>query len=147
MLSVLIWNVDFSHFPAVVTWLPSFLSINISMAIALMSPSLCYLDCINLSTLIDLKLGLMVLVEISTCSYKFCSNTFFPRTSHLWNYLPFSCFPFTYSIRVFKCKSSDHLWSSRNLFYYCLLFSLKNSDSLSLPVTPCGVVALSPCID
>ena len=48
-------------------------------------------------------------VTIPRC-YKFVYvNSFFPRTSRLWNSLPIECFPFNYNLNVFKSRINRHL--------------------------------------
>ena len=36
-------------------------------------------------------------------------NSFFPRTSRLWNSLPIECFPLTYNLNSFKSRINRHL--------------------------------------
>merc|ERR1711893_237435 len=48
-------------------------------------------------------------VEVERCRTQSRSNSFFPRTSHLWNSLPISCFPEQYNIGSFKRRANRFL--------------------------------------
>ncbi len=48
-------------------------------------------------------------VETPKCSRLFYSNSFMSRTSRLWNSLPYSCFPESYNLQLFKCNVNRHL--------------------------------------
>ena len=50
-------------------------------------------------------------VEVERCRTQSRSNSFFPRTSHLWNKLPMSCFPEQYNIGSFKRRVNRFLKS------------------------------------
>lgn len=60
-------------------------------------------------------------VETARCNLKFYSNTFFPCTSCLWNYLT-------------KCNINRYLLFPRILYFFNNLFFLSNvlSDSITL---------------
>ena len=48
-------------------------------------------------------------LRIPNLRRKFHDVTFFPRTTHLWNSLPFECFPDGYDLQSFKSKVNKHL--------------------------------------
>ena len=48
-------------------------------------------------------------VTISRCYKDIYVNSFFPRTSELWNSLPIECFPLTYDLSGFKSRINRHL--------------------------------------
>lgn len=47
-------------------------------------------------------------VNIATCNRKFCANSFFTRSSHLWNSLPAFCFLVNFDLQ--KIWSSKSVW-------------------------------------
>ena len=47
-------------------------------------------------------------VTIPRCYKDVYVNSFFPRTSRLWNSLPIECFPLTYDLSVFKSRINRH---------------------------------------
>ena len=50
-------------------------------------------------------------IAIRRCYKDVCVNSFFPRTSRLWNSLPIECFPLTYDLSSFKCRINRYLLS------------------------------------
>lgn len=62
MLSGLTCQLDFSHFPIVVSWLISVFYKNNAMATGLMSFHSWYLDCMNLSGLLHYQIGRIILL-------------------------------------------------------------------------------------
>ena len=48
-------------------------------------------------------------VTIPRCYKDVYVNSFFPRTSKLWNSLPIECFPLTYDLSGFKSRINRHL--------------------------------------
>ena len=48
-------------------------------------------------------------VTIARCYKDVYVNSFFPRTTRLWNSLPTECFPLTYDLNSFKTRISRHL--------------------------------------
>lgn len=48
-------------------------------------------------------------VSVPLCKKAFYSNSFFPRTSVLWNSLPSYCFPDVYNLNVFKSRVNRFL--------------------------------------
>ena len=50
-------------------------------------------------------------VQLPTCHKSLYSNSFFPRTSALWNSLPNLCFPPSYDLQSFKCNVHRYLSS------------------------------------
>lgn len=84
MLSVLIWHLDFSYFPTTMMWLPSVFSINMFMAVILMSSPPCYLDRMSFSVPIDWQLGFtVVLWKWLDVTVRSILIVFFSRTSRL----------------------------------------------------------------
>ena len=55
-------------------------------------------------------------VEVPKCKKSFYANSFFPRTSILWNSLPIECFPDSYNIQIFKSRVNQHLAAARQSF-------------------------------
>ena len=50
-------------------------------------------------------------VTIPRCYKDVYVNSFFPRTSRLWNSLPIECFPLTYNLNGFMSRINRHLLS------------------------------------
>ena len=50
-------------------------------------------------------------VDIPKIRTKFHMDSFFPRTSSLWNSLPSECFPASYNLHLFKSRVNKHLSS------------------------------------
>ena len=83
-------------------------------------------------------------VTIPRCYKDVYVNSFFPRTTKLWNCLPIEYFPLTYDLSGFKFRINRHLLtvgSSLNRFsvscnLFCAFFL----------ATPCLVVAVQPCM-
>ena len=48
-------------------------------------------------------------VTIPRCYKDVYVNSFFPRTSKLWNSLPIDCFPLTYDLSGFRSRINRHL--------------------------------------
>ena len=48
-------------------------------------------------------------VTIPRCYKDVYVNSFFPRTTRLWNSLPIECFPLTYNLNGFKSRINRHL--------------------------------------
>ena len=48
-------------------------------------------------------------VTIPRCYKDVYVNSFFPRTTTLWNSLPIECFPFTFDLNDFKSRINRHL--------------------------------------
>ena len=48
-------------------------------------------------------------VTIPRCYKDAYVNSFFPRTTRLWNSLPTECFPLTYDLNCYKSRSNRHL--------------------------------------
>ena len=48
-------------------------------------------------------------VTLPRCYKDVYVNSFFPRTSRLWNSLPIKCFPLTYNLNGFKSRINRHL--------------------------------------
>ena len=50
-------------------------------------------------------------VTIPVCYKDVYVNSFFPRTTRLWNFLPIEYFPLTYNLNSFKSRINRHLLS------------------------------------
>ena len=48
-------------------------------------------------------------ITIPRCYKDVYVNSFFPRTTRLWNYLPIQCFSLTYDLNGFKYRINKHL--------------------------------------
>ena len=74
-------------------------------------------------------------VTISRCYKDVYVNSFFPRTSRLWNSLPIECFPLTYNLNSFKSRIKRHLM---NCIFFLKRFPVCfNLFVLLFLVTPC----------
>ena len=51
-------------------------------------------------------------VKLARCNRGFYANSFFSRTSRLWNSLPAFCFPDGYNLQRFKCNVNRYMFSS-----------------------------------
>ena len=64
-------------------------------------------------------------VTIPECYKDVFVNSFFPRTTKLWNFLPKECFPLTYALNDVKTRINRHLLSVGSIqtnFLYSLIF-------------------------
>ena len=64
-------------------------------------------------------------VTICICYKDVYVNSFFPRTTRLWNSLPIEYFPLTYDLSSFKSRINRHLLSVGSFkadFLYALIF-------------------------
>ena len=50
-------------------------------------------------------------VTFPRCCKDVYVNSFFPRTTRLWNSLPIECFPLTYDLSGFRSRISRHLFT------------------------------------
>ena len=50
-------------------------------------------------------------LDIPFINRQFHAASFFPRTAQLWNELPFSCFPVSYNLNLFKSRINRYLSS------------------------------------
>ena len=78
-------------------------------------------------------------VTIPRCYKDIYVNTFFPRTTRLWNSLPIEWFSLTYDLSGFKSSINRHLL---NRFPVCC-----NLFGLLFLLNPCLVVAVQPCME
>ena len=83
-------------------------------------------------------------VTIARCYKDVYVNSFFPRTTLLWNSLPRECFPLTYYLHGFKSRINRHLNCRFFLNRFPVCFNL---FVLLFLVTPCLVVAVQPCME
>lgn len=81
-------------------------------------------------------------VELARCNHHLYSNSFFSRTSHLWNFL--ASLPPTI-LKNLNVKSIA-IFCLPEFCSFISFYSLKSSHFLSLAVAPCVLVALLPCL-
>ena len=98
-------------------------------------------SCVDLHVLIITSL----LDTIPRCCKDVSVNSFFPRTTRLWNSLPIECFPLTYDLNGFKSRINKNPIKCRFfLKRFCVCFNL---FVLLLIVTPCLVVVVQPYME
>ena len=86
-----------------------------------------------------------LLDTIPRCCKDVSVNSFFPRTTRLWNSLPIECFPLTYDLNGFKSRINKNPIKCRFfLKRFCVCFNL---FVLLLIVTPCLVVVVQPYME
>ena len=82
-------------------------------------------------------------VTIPRCYKDVYVNSFFPRTTRLWNSLPIECFPLTYDLSGFKSRINRHLFNCRfflNRFPVCCNPFCASFSCNSMPRSDCSVL-------